>query len=67
MSDGGSRPLQGVHSTSCPEFLRPPRLRTLPAPAPLPQELTMADLAFVAVTIAVFALVALVAKGVAKL
>ncbi|MEU1019504.1 hypothetical protein ABZ383_10115 [Streptomyces sp. NPDC005900] len=34
---------------------------------PLPQELTMADLAFVATTIAVFALVALVAKGVTKL
>ncbi|SNX56913.1 hypothetical protein SAMN06272735_1368 [Streptomyces sp. TLI_55] len=31
------------------------------------QELTMADLAFVVVTIACFALVALVAKGVTKL
>ncbi|MFF8958405.1 hypothetical protein [Streptomyces sp. NPDC014894] len=31
------------------------------------QELTMADAAFVVTTIAVFALVALVAKGVAKL
>ncbi|MEV6954509.1 hypothetical protein [Streptomyces sp. NPDC051183] len=31
------------------------------------RELTMADLAFVATTIAVFALVALVAKGVTKL
>ncbi|MEU3791739.1 hypothetical protein [Streptomyces fructofermentans] len=31
------------------------------------QELTMADLAFVVTTIAVFALVALVARGVAKL
>ncbi|MEU1118544.1 MULTISPECIES: hypothetical protein [unclassified Streptomyces] len=31
------------------------------------QELTMADLAFVVTTIAVFALVALVAKGVTKL
>ncbi|WP_256107298.1 hypothetical protein [Streptomyces sp. ODS05-4] len=31
------------------------------------QELTMADLAFVATTVAVFALVALVARGVAKL
>ncbi|MER5731046.1 hypothetical protein ABT084_22430 [Streptomyces sp. NPDC002138] len=32
-----------------------------------PQELTMADLAFVVTTIAVFALVAFVAKGVTKL
>ncbi|MFB7596816.1 hypothetical protein [Streptomyces sp. NPDC056160] len=31
------------------------------------QELTMADLAFVVTTLAVFALVALVAKGVTKL
>ncbi|MGW5802208.1 hypothetical protein ACWFQ7_01825 [Streptomyces bacillaris] len=31
------------------------------------QELTMADLAFVATTIAVFALVVLVARGVTKL
>ncbi|WP_327370311.1 hypothetical protein [Streptomyces sp. NBC_01217] len=31
------------------------------------QELTMADVAFVVITIAVFALVAVVAKGVAKL
>jgi hypothetical protein len=31
------------------------------------QEHTMADVAFVATTIAVFALVALIAKGVAKL
>ncbi|MFH8290659.1 hypothetical protein [Streptomyces sp. NPDC018059] len=31
------------------------------------QELTMADVAFVVTTIAVFALVALVAKGVTKL
>jgi len=33
----------------------------------IPQELTMADVAFVVITIAVFALVALVAKGVTKL
>ncbi len=33
----------------------------------LPQELTMADVAFVVITIAVFALVAFIAKGVAKL
>ncbi|MEU5145641.1 hypothetical protein AB0G42_00390 [Streptomyces yangpuensis] len=31
------------------------------------QELTMADLAFVATTVAIFALVGLIAKGVAKL
>lgn len=37
-----------------------------PAPSN-PPELTMADLAFVVTTIAVFALVVLVAKGVAKL
>ncbi|POX43489.1 hypothetical protein C3486_00765 [Streptomyces sp. Ru73] len=34
---------------------------------PLIQELSMADVAFVVTTLAVFALVALVAKGVAKL
>ena len=38
-------------SESCPSHLR---------------ELTMADLAFVVTTIALFALVALIAKGVAK-
>ncbi|MFI5765126.1 MULTISPECIES: hypothetical protein [unclassified Streptomyces] len=41
----------------CPENAHPRTLR----------ELTMADLAFVVTTIAVFALVVLVAKGVAKL
>lgn len=35
--------------------------------SPPTRELTMADLAFVVTTIAVFALVVLVAKGVAKL
>jgi hypothetical protein len=42
----------------------PPEVRTLPN---LFQELTMADAAFVVTTIAVFALVAFIAKGVAKL
>ncbi|MEV0598791.1 hypothetical protein AB0I82_05715 [Streptomyces sp. NPDC050315] len=37
------------------------------SPFPLVQELSMADVAFVVTTLAVFALVALVAKGVAKL
>ncbi|MER7395919.1 hypothetical protein ABT381_10425 [Streptomyces sp. NPDC000151] len=36
-------------------------------PTYLNQELSMADVAFVVTTLAVFALVALVAKGVAKL
>ncbi|MGW2516240.1 hypothetical protein ACWC09_04260 [Streptomyces sp. NPDC001617] len=38
-----------------------------PCPTNLIQEFTMADLAFVVTTIACFALVALVAKGVTKL
>jgi len=42
----------------------PPEVRSYPN---LIQELTMADAAFVFATIAVFALVALVAKGVTKL
>jgi hypothetical protein len=41
-----------------------PEARTFPN---LFQELTMADMAFVVTTIAVFAWVALIAKGVAKL
>ncbi|MHC3467429.1 hypothetical protein ACYF6T_01830 [Streptomyces sp. 7R007] len=43
--------------------MRPIRSR-IPDPS---QELTMADLAFVVTTLACFALVALVAKGVTKL
>lgn len=54
-------PRQAFHSEvsdkRCPENTRPRN----------PRELTMADLAFVVTTIAVFALVVLVAKGVAKL
>ncbi|PRH79915.1 hypothetical protein C6N75_07080 [Streptomyces solincola] len=51
---------------------RLPALFALPRPlrpnlVPTTQELTMADLAFVAATVAVFALVALVARGVTKL
>ncbi|MEV3869994.1 hypothetical protein [Streptomyces sp. NPDC049906] len=41
--------------------------RSITPAVPHTQELTMADVAFVVTTIAVFALVALVAKGVTKL
>ncbi len=49
--------------------IRPRRLfpRIVPVRPNLIQECTVADLAFVAITIACFALVALVAKGVTKL
>ncbi|MFI8787674.1 hypothetical protein [Streptomyces sp. NPDC055105] len=47
-----------------PERGFPLTVRSIPN---LIQELTMADLAFVVTTIAVFVLVALIAKGVAKL
>ncbi|MER6912063.1 hypothetical protein ABT354_10360 [Streptomyces sp. NPDC000594] len=52
----------------CPS--RRARIRRVESDGPNPnpnQELTMADVAFVLATVAVFALVALVAKGVTKL
>ncbi len=55
-------PLRGVESVRENRF--PREVRSYPN---LTQELAMADVAFVVATIAVFALVALVAKGVAKL
>ncbi|MFI7293650.1 hypothetical protein [Streptomyces sp. NPDC050121] len=55
-------PLRAVESVQKTSF--PLEVRSYPN---LIQELAMADVAFVVATIAVFALVALVAKGVAKL
>ncbi|WP_416982222.1 hypothetical protein [Streptomyces sp. T028] len=55
-------PLRGVESVRESSF--PLEVRSYPN---LIQELAMADVAFVVATVAVFALVALVAKGVAKL
>ncbi|WP_190123618.1 hypothetical protein [Streptomyces inusitatus] len=44
-----------------------PQVRFRPAESSSIQEFAMADVAFVLITIAVFALVAVVARGVAKL
>ncbi len=62
VNDGRFRPWGGVSFLRCP--FDPP---FADLPRPLLQELAMADVAFVIATIAVFALVALVAKGVTKL
>ncbi len=51
-------------SRSSPKARFPRTVRSIPN---LTQEHAMADVAFVVTTIAVFALVALIAKGVAKL
>ncbi|MFC7812141.1 hypothetical protein [Streptomyces olivaceus] len=55
-------PVNGGPFRSCRGFPRSVLVAT-----ELTQELTMADLAFVVTTVAVFALEALVAKGVTKL
>ncbi|MGV9393554.1 hypothetical protein ACWDQL_31080 [Streptomyces olivaceus] len=55
-------PVNGGPFRSCRGFPRSVLVAT-----ELTQELTMADLAFVVTTVAAFALVALVAKGVTKL
>ncbi|MCX4834580.1 hypothetical protein OG746_38415 [Streptomyces sp. NBC_01016] len=59
-----NRPLPGVSSNRPVSGSTVRHFLSLPN---LIQELTMADVAFVVITIAVFALVALVAKGVTKL
>ncbi|MFE7977284.1 hypothetical protein [Streptomyces shenzhenensis] len=55
-------PSTGVESGQNGDFLEPSFSRSAPF-----QEFAMADVVFVVTTIAVFALVALVARGVAKL
>ncbi|MFJ3704275.1 MULTISPECIES: hypothetical protein [unclassified Streptomyces] len=60
-------PVNGAHRTAGPAVhfcsAAPGRFHSIH----FTQELTMADLAFVATTVAVFALVALIARGVTKL